>query len=255
MRVQLLPSSCGGPNAGPQYLSSYLVGDAIVIDAGSIGLQADLEVQRRVRHVFITHAHLDHVASLPLLVDNVHAPHSEGLEVLASGGTLAGLRRGLFNGDVWPDLFALSTRENRFVTATVLEPLVTVDRGGCRVTPVPVTHGADTLAMVVENDKACVAFAADTGPTDLLWEHLAARPNLRGVFLECSFPESLAGFAAHCDHLSPATFAEQVRRLPGGVRTLVVHRKAAHAAEIATEIAALALPRVELAVPGQVYHF
>lgn len=255
MRVRLLPSSCGSAHPGPQFLSSYLVGDAIAIDGGSVGLQADLSIQRRVRHVFLTHAHLDHVASLPMLVDNTHRPGPDCVELLASAGTLAEVRRSFFNGRVWPDFVGLSTPENRFVVETALEPLTTVDRAGCRVTPVPVAHGVDTLAMVVDDGPACVAFAADTGPTDLLWDHLGNRPNVRAVFLECSFPDALARLAARCGHLTPTTFAEQFRRLPAGVRALVVHRKAAHAETIAAEIAVLGLPGVEVAVPGQVYEF
>ncbi|NCA10796.1 MBL fold metallo-hydrolase [bacterium] len=255
MHVRLLPSSCGSPDPGPQFLSSYLVGDAIVIDGGSVGLQADLAIQRGVRHVFLTHAHLDHVASLPLLVENTHEPGPDCIELLASAGTLAEVRRDFFNGRVWPDFVGLSSARDRFLSETVLEPLAPVDRAGHRITPVPVAHGVDTLAMVVDDGRACVAFAADTGPTDLLWNHLADRPNVRGVFLECSFPESLAGLAARCGHLAPATFAEQVGRLPAGVRTLVVHRKAAHAETIAAEITALGLADVELAVPGRRYEF
>ncbi|MFM8634393.1 MAG: 3',5'-cyclic-nucleotide phosphodiesterase [Planctomycetia bacterium] len=253
MRVQLLPSCCGISEPGPQFLSSYLVGDAIAIDGGSIGLHGDLELQRRVRHVFLTHAHLDHVASLPLLVENTYEPGPECVEVLASESVLADIRRDFFNDRGWPDFFAMSRPEDRFASATILRPLTAVDRAGCRVTPVPVSHGADTMAMVVDDGDACVAFASDTGPTDLLWSHLADRPSLRAVFLECSFPTSLAGLAARCGHHSPASFAAEVRRLPAGVRTFVVHRKASHAATIAREITDRDLPGVELAVPGQTY--
>ena len=253
MRVHLLPSACGFPSPGPQFLSSYLVGDAIAIDGGSIGLQADLDLQRRVRHVFLTHAHLDHVASLPLLIENTYEPGQDCVEVLASADVLAALQRDLLNDRAWPDFFALSTADDRFVTATVLEPLVAVERAGCSITPVPVSHGTDTLAMVVDDGRTCVAFAADTGPTDLLWRHLAERANVRAVFLECSFPTALAGLASRCGHLSPASFAAEARRLSPGIRTMVVHRKAAHAATIAAEIAALGLRDVEMVVPGLPY--
>jgi len=255
MRVQLLPSACGPPGPGPQFLSSYLVGERIVIDGGSIGLQADLELQRQVRHVFLTHAHLDHVASLPLLVENVHSPGPECVEVLASAGTLATLRKDLFNGRTWPDFFALSTPAERFLSATQLEPMVPIERADYRITPVPVSHGTDTLAMLVDDGQSCLAFTADTGPTERVWEELTRRPNVRGVFLECSFPAALAGLADRSGHLSPASFASQVARLPAGVRKLVVHRKAAHAQAIAAELAALELSGVELAEPGRTYEF
>jgi cAMP phosphodiesterase len=255
MRVQLLPSSCGLPDSGPQFLSTYLVGESLAIDGGSIGFQADLDLQRRVRHVFVTHAHFDHVASLPFLVENTYIRGPDCVELLASKNTLAALQSDVFNGRMWPDFIAISTPADRYLTTTVLEPFATVERADCRITPVPVSHGADTLAMIVDDGHACVAFAADTGPTDVLWQHLADRPNVRAVFLECSFPQSLADLAAHCGHLTPATLAEQVSRLASGVRTFVVHRKAAHAATIAAEIAAAHLPRVELAAPGRIYDF
>lgn len=255
MRVQLLPSACGGPDPGPQFLSSYLVGDAVVIDGGSVGLQADLDLQRRVRHVLLTHAHLDHVASLPLLIENTYAPGLECVEVLAADTVLAAVRQNLLNDRAWPDFFALSTPDDRFVTATALEPFVTVERAGYRITPVPVSHAADTLAMVVDDGASCVAFAADTGPTELLWRHLAGRPNVRGVFLECSFPTALGDLATRCGHLAPPTFAAEAAKLAAGVRVLVVHRKAAHAAVIRDELSALGLPGVEFAVPGRRYDF
>jgi len=255
MRVVLLPSSCGSPEPGPQFLSSYLVGDALVVDGGSIGLQADLELQRRVRHVFLSHAHLDHVAGLPLLVENVGEPPPGGFEVLASAAVLETLRRDLFNDRLWPDFFALAARNGPFLRGTPLEPLVTVERAGCRVTPVPVAHGPETHGFIVDDGTCSVAFVADSGPTDEIWRQLAARPRLRAVFLECSFPRALAGLAARCGHLAPDTFAAEAARAPAGTRVLVVHRKAAHAETIATELAARRLPGVELAVPGHRYEF
>jgi ribonuclease BN (tRNA processing enzyme) len=253
MRVRLLPSACGGTGAAPQFLSSYLVGEAIAIDAGSVGLQADLELQRRVRHVFLTHAHLDHVASLPLLVENTYAPGPDCLEVLASADTLAQVRGDLFNDRTWPDFFRLSTRDDAFVTSTRLEPLVTIERAGCRITPIPVSHSCETLAMVVDDGSSCVAFAADTGPTELLWRELARRPTLRGVFLECSFPNALQDLATRTGHLCPATFAGQLAQLPADVPVFAVHGKAAHAQAIGRELAALGTTRVELVRPGLAY--
>lgn len=261
MRVELLPSClpAGGGDA-PQFLSSYLVADALAVDAGSIGLQADMAVQRRVRHVFLTHGHLDHVASLPLLVENLYEPGPDCVEVLASATTLDLVRRNLFNHAIWPDFFALSAATpdgDHFVRATPLEPFVTIERLGVRVTPVPVSHGTETLAMVVDDGRSCVAFAADTGPTETLWRHLEVHhaDRLAAVFLECSFPDALADLAARTGHHCPRSFAAECAKIPPRARVFVTHRKARFAAEIARELAALALSRVALVEPGRAYDF
>lgn len=255
MRVELLPSSfTADRRAGaPQFLSSYLVEDSIVIDAGSIGLQADLDRQRRIRHVFLTHTHLDHVASLPMLIENVYEPGPKCVEVLAEKAVLDQVRRDLFNGDIWPDFFSLTSPEEGFVRATTISPLETIERSGCRVTPVPVSHSCPTMGYVVDDGSTCVAFAADSGPTELLWRHLADRERLRAVFLECSFPRSLSELATRSGHLCPTTFARERARLPAEVRTIVVHRKAGHEDRIAAELAEQGLPNVELVQPGIAY--
>lgn len=253
MRVQLLPSACGLAGPGPQFLSSYLVGDEIVIDGGSIGLQADLDLQRRVRHVFLTHAHLDHVASLPLLVENVHAPGPGCVELLASAGTLATVRQDLFNGRVWPDFFALSNDVDRFVTATPIRVLEPVVRAGLTITPLPVSHGVDAIGVLVDDGTTAVAFPSDSGPTDVFWRHAGACPRLAAVFMECSFPDSLRELAAVTGHHCPSTFAVEIRKLDRDVRWIVVHRKPRYAAEIARELAAFGIPNLEFVVPGRAY--
>ncbi|MFM9057621.1 MAG: MBL fold metallo-hydrolase [Planctomycetaceae bacterium] len=253
MKVELLPSCV--PAGDAQFLVTFLVNDAVAVDAGALGLLADLDRQRRVRHVFLTHQHLDHIASLPLFLENVHEPGPDCVEVLGSGAVLGHIRRDVFNDRVWPDFFALSTDEERFVRDTSLAAGTPVVRAGLTVTPLPVSHCTDTLGLLVDDGRVAVAFPSDTGPTDGFWRGIAACPRLEAVFLECSFPERLAALAARTGHLCPSTFAAEVRKVGRKVRWIVVHRKAAHAAEIARELAALGLDTVELARPGVVYDF
>ena len=65
MKVTILGSS-GGASGSRQYVSSYLINESVAIDAGCLGLYGTPEQQACVRHVFLSHAHMDHVASLPL---------------------------------------------------------------------------------------------------------------------------------------------------------------------------------------------
>ncbi|MFM1996221.1 MAG: hypothetical protein RLZZ111_608 [Planctomycetota bacterium] len=251
MRVELLPSSI--PASDKQFLVSFLVNDEVAVDAGSLGLLADIGRQERVRQVFITHEHLDHVATLPIFLENVYAPGRESVEVLAAPQVLDWLHRDLFNDRIWPDFIALSEQGDAFVRTTPLDPLVPVVRAGLTVTPVPVTHGVETLGLVVDDGRTAVAFPSDTGPTEAIWRHLAGVERLQAVFLEASFPQSLAWLAAKTGHLAPETFAAEVKKLPRDVRWIVVHRKARHADEIARDLHALGVENVEFVQPGTVY--
>ncbi|MBU6221662.1 MAG: 3',5'-cyclic-nucleotide phosphodiesterase [Planctomycetes bacterium] len=253
MKVELLPSSI--PPTAAQFLVSFLVNDTVAFDAGPLGLLSDLAKQERVRHVFLTHEHLDHIATLPILLENVYSPGPDCVELLGLPDVLDFIHRDIFNGRVWPDFFELSTGADRFVTGTPLTVLEPVERAGLTVTPLPVSHCVDTLGFLVDDGRAAVAFPSDTGPTDVIWKHLAAAPRLDAVFLEVSFPNSLADLATTTGHHCPATFAKEVAKLDRDVRWIVVHRKARFAAEIARELEALRLPNVELVTPGLPYEF
>lgn len=253
MRIELLPSSL--PSSESQFLVSFLINDAVAIDAGPLGLLADLDRQRRVRHVFLTHEHVDHIATLPIFLENVYEPGPDCVELLAAADMLDFLHRDIFNGRVWPDFFDLSNGDNRFVRGTLVTAGASVERAGLTITPLPVAHSVDTLGFLVDDGRAAAAVPSDTGPTDSLWAMLAAAPRLDAVFLEVSFPNSQADLAAATGHHCPATFAAEIRKLDRQVRWIVVHRKPRFAREIAAELATLALPNVELVVPGHAYEF
>ena len=119
MRVELLPSSL--PPSDQQFLVTYLINDQVAIDAGSVGLLADLKRQEQIKHVFVTHQHIDHIATLPILLENVYEPGPRSIEVLSAKDVLHLLQKDLFNGRIWPDFFALSTPDDPFLITTSLE--------------------------------------------------------------------------------------------------------------------------------------
>jgi len=258
MQVELLPSSLPASAAqfsSAQFLVSYLVNDVVAIDAGSLGLLADLWRQERVRHVFLTHEHIDHIATLPIFLENVYEPGPDCVELLAAEGVLEFLHRDIFNGRVWPDFFALSTGDDRFVHGTPLTLGSPLTRAGLTVTPLPVSHVDGSLGLLVDDGRVAVAFPSDTGPTDDFWRHIATCDRLKAVFLEVSFPDAMADLATITGHHCPLSFAAEIRKLDRDVRWIVVHRKARYAGEIARELASLGLKNVELVEPGRSYEF
>jgi ribonuclease BN (tRNA processing enzyme) len=255
MKVELLPSTLGGPSA-MQFSMSLLINDELALDAGTLGFLWPLERQRRVQHIFLSHSHADHLASLPMFLDNIYEPTEECPQVHASSETLECLRKHIFNDVFWPDFIRLSDEEKPFLTLSELTSETPVHLpSGVTVTPVLLNHTIPTFGFIVEDSTAAVAFVSDTGSTDRIWELLCHQPRLVAVFLECSFPNSLEWLARKCGHLCPRLFAEEVQKLPASVSLLVYHLKPAFQQMIATELGALQRPGLQLAVSGHPYEF
>ena len=64
--------SAAGFTGGQSFASTYLINDVLAIDAGVLGFYGEAKDQARVRDVLITHTHADHIASLPIFVENAY---------------------------------------------------------------------------------------------------------------------------------------------------------------------------------------
>lgn len=254
MKVVLLPSAFGG-DAQNQYLSTYLVNDTIAIDAGSLGFWGTPEDQARVRHVLISHSHIDHLASLPTFIENVYQYHASTVTVYGSDAVLDCLQEHIFNDLVWPDMVGLSASHLPFIRLERMEAGRPLRLDGLTVTPVAVDHTVPTLGFIIEDATAAIVITSDTGPTEAIWQHANATANVKAVFLEVTFPNVMAELAALSKHHTPASFAEETRKLGGRPRILAVHLKARYRGQLVAELQALNLPLLELAEPGREYQF
>ena len=66
MRIEVL--GCSGGIGDDRHSTSFLIDDDILLDAGSGAMRLTRAAMARIDHVFITHSHLDHILSLPLLL-------------------------------------------------------------------------------------------------------------------------------------------------------------------------------------------
>jgi glyoxylase-like metal-dependent hydrolase (beta-lactamase superfamily II) len=119
VRIRVLGAHGGSSPRHRQ--TSFLLNDGVCLDAGAVTEALSLEEQMRVHAVLVTHSHLDHVAALPFLVENVLGRAREPVEVAAPAEVIASLRRHLFNDDIWPDFSRLPDRRLPTVTFRVLE--------------------------------------------------------------------------------------------------------------------------------------
>ena len=69
MQVRVL--GCSGGICQGVATTSFLIDKDILVDCGTGVSELTLEEMRNIRHIFITHSHLDHIASIPLLADTL----------------------------------------------------------------------------------------------------------------------------------------------------------------------------------------
>ncbi len=191
-----------------------LVDNDVLIDAGTgIG---DLELQDldSIRHVFLTHAHLDHIAGLPMLADCVFDENYETpLTVYAREETLRAVQDHLFNDVIWPDFAKLPTEQNPMLRYHVCSPgdTITIDRR--EFYAVDVMHSVPALGFTVQNSGGAFAVSGDTKTNETLWPVLNACDDLRVLVIEVSFPDEMQDLAANSGHYTPKTLTDDLRRL------------------------------------------
>lgn len=79
--MKLRSLGCAGGIGGELRTTSFLIDDDILIDAGTGLGELSLVELAAIDHVFITHAHLDHIACLPIMVDSVARQRKKALTV------------------------------------------------------------------------------------------------------------------------------------------------------------------------------
>ncbi len=240
-------------------MTSFLIDGCVALDAGATSRALTVEEQRQLRHVLITHSHMDHTASLPFVIENIFGVQNEALNIYATKKVLANVRRHLFNNDTWPDFTRIPNQlypSIRFEEIVPEEPFTVgpLPSGDLEVVPVSVNHIVPTVGFVLRQGGSSVIFTSDTGPTERIWEVANATEDLTALIVEVSFPNSLQAVADVSLHLTPQGLAGELEKLKRDVKVYLYHLKPPYVAELRAELAASPLPHpVEELVQDRVY--
>lgn len=243
------------PSAQP--LTTFIVQGAggagpLAIDAGSIGLVGEAEEMAQIREVILTHAHIDHIATLPMWIEALLSEDRAPVAVHGTEATIGHLRKHFFNGIIFPDFEQLTEQDGRKLLEYHGVP---VDRAfglaGFSLEAVRAEHPIETHGYFVDDGESEVLFASDSGPCDGIWKACEGRERLKAVILETSFPDFMISVAKSAGHLTPALLAAELQRAPEHVQIFITHMKPAYRNDITRAIQDLNDPRVRLVIPGQ----
>lgn len=221
-----------------------LVDDDVLIDAGTGIGDLELNDLDSIRHVFLTHAHLDHIAGLPMLVDRIFDENfTMPLTVYAREETLRAIQQHLFNGTIWPDFARLPAAERPMLRYHVCSPGDTITIGHRDFYAVDVMHSVPSLGYTVQNSGGAFAVSGDTKTNETLWPVLNACDDLRVLVIEVSFPDDMEELASVAGHYCPKTLTRDLRRLQHDPEIWLTGMKPGKEEEILEQVIAAAPER------------
>ena len=255
MKLRVL--GCSGSIGGSsQRTTAFLLDDDILIDAGTGIGDLSLDELAAVDHVFLTHAHLDHIAALPLMLDAVADRRRRPLNVYGVQGVIDSLRQHIFNDAIWPDFSSLPSADTPFLryrTIAIGQPL---QLAGRTITALPACHTVPAVGYQLDSGAASLVFSGDTGPCPAFWQAVNGIPNLRHLIVECAFPNQDRLLAEISQHLCPAQLASELQQLVRPCHVYITHLKPGQAqvamAEIIGELGKFA---PQMLCSGQVLEF
>jgi ribonuclease BN (tRNA processing enzyme) len=223
MRIRVL--GCSGGIGGSLRTTALLVDEDILIDAGTGVGDLSLEALAKIDHVFVSHSHLDHVTSIPFLVDTVCTLRSGPIAVYGTRETLDILRAHLFNWQIWPDFTQIPDAVNPYLVYREIEVGQTLEFAGRRITAIPAEHTVPAVGYLLDSGRASLVFSGDTTVNDGLWKAVNEAPNLRYLIVETAFPNKERRIAMDSKHLCPDMLRQELEKMQVRPEVYITHLK------------------------------
>jgi ribonuclease BN (tRNA processing enzyme) len=217
-----------------------LIDDVLALDAGALVAKLSFEAQRKLRTVWISHRHYDHVKDIPSLGMNCFHL-GKTLDIYTSRSVYEDLAACLLDGKMYPD-FTKQPEGNPALKFNIIEPGREESVGGYKILPVTVNHAVPGIGFQVTSpDGKTLFYTSDTGPGLAgCWREVS--PEL--LITEVTSANKHREFSIRTGHLTPALLEEEMesfRKLKGYLPPIVVvHANPLYEKEIKAELAAVA---------------
>jgi cAMP phosphodiesterase len=214
---------CSGGIGSSLRTTSMLLGEDILIDAGTGVGDLSLDELAQINHIFLTHAHLDHLAAFPLLIDTVGRLRESPITLHALAETITALREHVFNWKIWPDFTQIPSagapalRFERFKVGDCIR------LNGCKITALPANHVVPAAGFHIDSGNASLVYTGDTSSNGELWKRVNEISNLRYLIIECGFSNRDHELALAAKHLCPDLLARELARLERRADIFVTH--------------------------------
>jgi ribonuclease BN (tRNA processing enzyme) len=252
LKIKVLGAS--GSEVGGHLCPAFAVDGKLLLDAGTVGVSLNINEEKEIRYILLTHAHFDHIKGIPFLLDNLVSRGTHcSVTVMGAREVIEDLRAYILNDRIWPDFSRIPTPDAPVVRYAILRPDVTVTVDGYRITAEKVSHTVCAFGYILEDATGSVlAYTGDTGPTDLFWKK-SNHFRVDCLIVETSFPNRMEDEALRSGHLTPSLLRREIGKMNRPPpKILLIHAKPQYHPEIEKEIRELGRDDIRFLKAGEV---
>lgn len=223
--MELKVLGCSGGVGDSLRTTTLLVDDDILIDAGTGLGDLELDSMASIRHIFLTHSHLDHITSLPFLVDTIFEQIKQPIMVYALEETISALRTHIFNNIIWPDFSRLPDIENPVLKFQVMQLGDTIEIKQRKIEMIEMNHTVPAVGYRVESTSGSFAFSGDGTTNDTFWQALNKHSGLDLLLVESAFTNSDIELCRLAKHYCAELLAADIEKLRLKPEVYISHNK------------------------------
>jgi ribonuclease BN (tRNA processing enzyme) len=244
-------------SAGAEYLGyntpAYLIDGKILLDGGTIGARLNESEQWKIKNIFITHSHLDHIKAIPFLADNIVIKNRRhGVTLFGLKATLRALSKNLLNDKLWPDFTKISAAIEPVIKLKNITAGRSFKVDSYSITAYKVNHTVPAVGYIIRDSKGrSLLYTGDTGPTKAIWNTPC---KINTVIVEVSFPNRMEALANKTGHLTARLLLKELAKLKDSPEKIfITHPKPQYIGQIRKEIRNIGSRNISLLEDNKVY--
>ncbi len=257
MKLRLLASTLerDGSASGRQHYSCFVIDGCVAIDAGSLATSVTSDERNEIRDVVLTHAHLDHIAGLPLFIDDLFPILKKPVRVYATREVIDVLETHIFNWAVYPRFSEIKNSHGEVIEYVEIENSEFYVRH-LKLQPVAVNHKVPSTGFIFSDEKSTVAVSGDTAEMGEFWDVVNKIEKLDALLIECAFPDEFEELSSISRHLTPAKLKTEIGKLKhSDCPIYVINLKPSYRDAIVSQLEKLSVSHLQLLEVGREYHF